>query len=99
MTDVRVPTLGESVTEATVATWFKQPGDKINMDEMLCYFVGFKFTEHFIHIYFVTRLLKPSCNCCFCYAFAKSRNPYIGHFLISFKFKASSTSDVCCTLC
>ena len=34
MTDVRVPTLGESVTEATVATWFKQPGDKINMDEM-----------------------------------------------------------------
>lgn len=36
MTDVRVPTLGESVTEATVATWFKQPGDNINMDEMLC---------------------------------------------------------------
>ena len=36
MTDVRVPTLGESVTEATVATWFKQPGDSINMDEMLC---------------------------------------------------------------
>ena len=36
MTEVRVPTLGESVTEATVATWFKQPGDNINMDEMLC---------------------------------------------------------------
>jgi 2-oxoglutarate dehydrogenase E2 component (dihydrolipoamide succinyltransferase) len=36
MTDVRVPTLGESVTEATVATWFKQPGDNVNMDEMLC---------------------------------------------------------------
>jgi 2-oxoglutarate dehydrogenase E2 component (dihydrolipoamide succinyltransferase) len=36
MTDVRVPTLGESVTEATVATWFKQPGDSVNMDEMLC---------------------------------------------------------------
>ena len=36
MTDVRVPTLGESVTEATVATWFKQPGDNISMDEMLC---------------------------------------------------------------
>ena len=36
MTEVRVPTLGESVTEATVATWFKQPGDKINLDEMLC---------------------------------------------------------------
>ena len=36
MTDVRVPTLGESVTEATVATWFKQPGDSIIIDEMLC---------------------------------------------------------------
>ena len=35
-TEVRVPTLGESVTEATVATWFKQPGDAVAMDEMLC---------------------------------------------------------------
>ncbi|MFS4438309.1 2-oxoglutarate dehydrogenase complex dihydrolipoyllysine-residue succinyltransferase [Paracoccaceae bacterium GXU_MW_L88] len=36
MTEVRVPTLGESVTEATVATWFKKPGDKVEADEMLC---------------------------------------------------------------
>ena len=35
-TEVRVPTLGESVTEATVATWFKQPGDAVEVDEMLC---------------------------------------------------------------
>src|SRR6056297_2797303 len=35
-TEIRVPTLGESVTEATVATWFKQPGDKVEADEMLC---------------------------------------------------------------
>ncbi|WP_134724531.1 2-oxoglutarate dehydrogenase complex dihydrolipoyllysine-residue succinyltransferase [Paracoccus luteus] len=34
--DVMVPTLGESVTEATVATWFKQPGDAVAQDEMLC---------------------------------------------------------------
>ncbi|MGV6850383.1 MAG: 2-oxoglutarate dehydrogenase complex dihydrolipoyllysine-residue succinyltransferase [Marinibacterium sp.] len=33
---VRVPTLGESVTEATVATWFKKPGDAVATDEMLC---------------------------------------------------------------
>ena len=26
MADIRVPTLGESVTEATVGKWFKQPG-------------------------------------------------------------------------
>ncbi|MEM1278091.1 MAG: 2-oxoglutarate dehydrogenase complex dihydrolipoyllysine-residue succinyltransferase, partial [Pseudomonadota bacterium] len=35
-TEVRVPTLGESVTEATVATWFKQPGEAVAVDEMLC---------------------------------------------------------------
>ncbi|WP_114964383.1 2-oxoglutarate dehydrogenase complex dihydrolipoyllysine-residue succinyltransferase [Alkalilacustris brevis] len=35
-TEVRVPTLGESVTEATVATWFKKPGDSVAADEMLC---------------------------------------------------------------
>ncbi|MBM2575114.1 2-oxoglutarate dehydrogenase complex dihydrolipoyllysine-residue succinyltransferase [Jannaschia sp. Os4] len=34
--DVKVPTLGESVTEATVATWFKKPGDAVATDEMLC---------------------------------------------------------------
>ncbi len=34
--EVRVPTLGESVTEATVATWFKNPGDTVAADEMLC---------------------------------------------------------------
>ena len=36
MTDIRVPTLGESVTEATVATWFKKVGDAVKVDEMLC---------------------------------------------------------------
>ncbi|MEI4472489.1 2-oxoglutarate dehydrogenase complex dihydrolipoyllysine-residue succinyltransferase [Frigidibacter sp. MR17.24] len=36
MTDVMVPTLGESVTEATVATWFKKVGDTVAQDEMLC---------------------------------------------------------------
>src|SRR6476661_8356127 len=35
MTDIRVPTLGESVTEATVGKWFKQPGDAVAADEPL----------------------------------------------------------------
>ena len=30
-----VPTLGESVTEATVAKWFKSPGDPVAKDEPL----------------------------------------------------------------
>ncbi|MFC3180884.1 2-oxoglutarate dehydrogenase complex dihydrolipoyllysine-residue succinyltransferase [Cypionkella sinensis] len=36
MTDVMVPSLGESVSEATVSTWFKKPGDVVKQDEMLC---------------------------------------------------------------
>jgi 2-oxoglutarate dehydrogenase E2 component (dihydrolipoamide succinyltransferase) len=33
--DIVVPTLGESVTEATVAKWFKAEGDRVEMDEPL----------------------------------------------------------------
>ena len=33
--DIVVPTLGESVTEATVAKWFKGPGDAVALDEPL----------------------------------------------------------------
>src|SRR5262245_62426450 len=35
MTEIRVPTLGESVTEATIGKWFKQPGDRVAVDEPL----------------------------------------------------------------
>ena len=31
--EISVPTLGESVTEATVAKWLKQPGDRVERDE------------------------------------------------------------------
>ena len=34
-TEIRVPTLGESVSEATVGTWFKKVGDTVNADEPL----------------------------------------------------------------
>ena len=33
--EIKVPTLGESVTEATVAKWFKKPGDAVAADEPL----------------------------------------------------------------
>ena len=35
MTEIRVPTLGESVTEATIGKWFKQRGDAVAADEPL----------------------------------------------------------------
>ena len=34
-TEIRVPTLGESVTEATVGQWFKKVGDSVRADEPL----------------------------------------------------------------
>src|SRR5215204_2806872 len=34
-TEIRVPTLGESVSEATIAKWFKKPGDAVKADEPL----------------------------------------------------------------
>ncbi len=34
-TEIRVPTLGESVTEATIGTWFKKVGDGVAVDESL----------------------------------------------------------------
>jgi 2-oxoglutarate dehydrogenase E2 component (dihydrolipoamide succinyltransferase) len=34
-TEIRVPTLGESVTEATIGRWFKKPGDPVKADEPL----------------------------------------------------------------
>lgn len=34
--EIKVPTLGESVSEATVAKWFKKPGDAVAVDEALC---------------------------------------------------------------
>jgi 2-oxoglutarate dehydrogenase E2 component (dihydrolipoamide succinyltransferase) len=31
--EVKVPTLGESVSEATIGEWLKQPGDRVALDE------------------------------------------------------------------
>ena len=33
MAEIKVPTLGESVTEATVSRWLKKPGEAVAMDE------------------------------------------------------------------
>ncbi len=32
-TEVKVPTLGESITEATLGQWLKNPGDPVKADE------------------------------------------------------------------
>lgn len=35
MTDIKIPNVGESVSEVTIATWFKKVGDSIKKDEAL----------------------------------------------------------------
>lgn len=34
-TEIIVPTLGESVSEATIAKWYKKPGDAVKIDELI----------------------------------------------------------------
>jgi len=35
MTDITVPNVGESVSEVTIATWFKKVGEAVKKDEAL----------------------------------------------------------------
>ena len=34
--EIKVPTVGESISEVTVGQWFKQEGDTVQMDDVLC---------------------------------------------------------------
>ncbi len=34
--EIKVPAVGESITEVTIGQWFKKEGDQVEMDEILC---------------------------------------------------------------
>ncbi|MEP1088589.1 MAG: biotin/lipoyl-containing protein, partial [Algoriphagus sp.] len=34
--EIKVPTVGESISEVTIGQWFKKDGDEVQMDEVLC---------------------------------------------------------------
>ena len=36
MLDIKVPTIGESISEATLAKWLKKDGDYVERDEVIC---------------------------------------------------------------
>ena len=36
MIDIKVPTVGESISEVTLVKWLKKDGDYVNRDELLC---------------------------------------------------------------
>ncbi len=45
--EMRVPTIGESITEVTLSQWLKEDGAYINMDEPICEFESDKATLEF----------------------------------------------------
>ena len=50
MAEIRVPALGESVTEATIGKWFKKPGDPVAVDEPLVELVHQRFERNRIEL-------------------------------------------------
>ena len=45
--ELRVPTIGESITEVTLSAWLKQDGEFVQMDESICEFESDKATLEF----------------------------------------------------
>ncbi len=45
--ELRVPNIGESVTEVTLSEWFKEDGDYVELDEAICEFESDKATLEF----------------------------------------------------
>ena len=45
--EMRVPTIGESITEVTLSQWLKSDGDFVNLDEPICEFESDKATLEF----------------------------------------------------
>jgi 2-oxoglutarate dehydrogenase E2 component (dihydrolipoamide succinyltransferase) len=45
--EMRVPTIGESITEVTLSQWLKKDGDWVNLDEPICEFESDKATLEF----------------------------------------------------
>ena len=34
--EMKVPAVGEAITEVTIASWMKNDGDMVEMDEVIC---------------------------------------------------------------
>ena len=45
--EMKVPTIGESVTEVTLSEWLKKDGEYVNLDEPICEFESDKATLEF----------------------------------------------------
>ena len=45
--EMKVPTIGESITEVTLSQWLKKDGDFIRLDEPICEFESDKATLEF----------------------------------------------------
>ncbi|HYG38414.1 MAG TPA: 2-oxoglutarate dehydrogenase complex dihydrolipoyllysine-residue succinyltransferase [Cytophagales bacterium] len=45
--ELKVPTVGESISEVTIARWLKKDGDQVNLDEVICELESDKATFEF----------------------------------------------------
>jgi 2-oxoglutarate dehydrogenase E2 component (dihydrolipoamide succinyltransferase) len=45
--DLKMPEMGEDVTEGTIATWLKQPGDSVQQGEIIAEFMTEKVNVEF----------------------------------------------------
>ena len=74
--NIIVPTLGESVSEATVAKWLKAAGDPVKRDEALLELETDKVTLEVNAPQAGTANANPSVgNALYCRDIAKTRNP------------------------
>lgn len=48
--EMKVPAVGESISEVTIAQWMKKDGDYVEMDEVICELESDKATLSLIHI-------------------------------------------------
>jgi 2-oxoglutarate dehydrogenase E2 component (dihydrolipoamide succinyltransferase) len=47
LVEMKVPTIGESITEVTLSQWLKKDGEYVNVDEPICEFESDKATLEF----------------------------------------------------
>jgi len=60
MTDIKIPNVGESVSEVTIAQWFKAVGDTVKKDEPLVELETDKAAQELVAMPSASRIIKEN---------------------------------------